>query len=253
MNASSSLPPGYVAVERPTGRVAVVESAATWAGEALDRSGSLYEWASRDEAGHAHGSGGRGQVRIVAAPDASTGDRWVVRHYWRGGWMAPLLVDRYLKTGSCRAFDELAASHRLREVGVRTPAAVAAAEYPAGLYYRADLVTVWVPGVPLIDALRGADDAQLDVLLARTARAIEEVAGAGAYHVDLNAHNLLVDDDHERSPWVLDLDRIRFGVPPAEAARRMSARLQRSLAKLGAAPYQIEALSQRIATLRGAA
>lgn len=253
MSAPRSLPPGYVNVERSSGRAVVLEEAAEWATRALEAEASLYAWAGRAGAEAPEGGGGRGQVRIIPAADRSAPDQWVVRHYWRGGLMASLLGDRYLNTGSCRAFEELGASHRLRQAGVRTPVVVAAAEYPAGLYYRADLVTVWVPGIPLIEALSDAAGEELDVVLTRTAQAINDLAGAGAHHVDLNAHNLLVDDQSHLSPWILDLDRISFGVPPAEAKRRMAERLRRSLTKLEASPQVVDALFRRVGGVRGAA
>jgi len=171
-------------------------------------------------------------VHAIAAPVGR--GRWVVRHYRRGGLFGPYLGDRYLRAGRPRAFVELEASRQLLDGGVRTPRVVAAAHYPSGVFYRADIVTEWVAGQTLVDVLREATTAETrQAALIGVAGAIQTLASLRAYHVDLNANNLLLDPRDGESPWVLDLDRMRFGVPADRAAPAMGARLLRSLTKLG--------------------
>ncbi|MFO7892675.1 MAG: lipopolysaccharide kinase InaA family protein, partial [Longimicrobiales bacterium] len=82
-------------------------------------------------------------------PDAPRGDapeRWVVRHYHRGGAIAPILGDRYLRLGAPRPVREYGTGRALERRGLPTPAHIAAAVYPSGIWYRGDLVTRWVPG-----------------------------------------------------------------------------------------------------------
>jgi hypothetical protein len=69
----------------------------------------------------------------------------VVRHYQRGGAVGPILGDRYLSLGRYRPLCETVASLEARERGISTPAVVAGIVYPAGIFYRADLVTEEIP------------------------------------------------------------------------------------------------------------
>ncbi|MEJ2504052.1 MAG: lipopolysaccharide kinase InaA family protein, partial [Gemmatimonadota bacterium] len=59
---------------------------------------------------------GRGEVMVVPAPDGD--GRWVVRHYHRGGAVAGLLGDRYLRAGTPRPVRELRVGRRIRDLGV---------------------------------------------------------------------------------------------------------------------------------------
>src|SRR5204863_45148 len=80
---------------------------------------------------------GRGPVPVLATPRG----RWVVRRYHRGGRVAALLRDRYLRWGSSRPLREAHVSGELLRRGIPTPRVVAGAIYPDGAFYRADLMT----------------------------------------------------------------------------------------------------------------
>lgn len=209
---------------------------------------------------------GRGEVLVVPT---GSGARWVVRHYRRGGAVASFLGDRYLRTPSPRPIREYRLLRALERLGVPVPRPIGAAVYPAGLFYRGDLVTEWVAGsMDLAAVLFGA--AQLDELEpkaavdptgsggrsdrreAPNAEAAMEAAGRltrllherGVDHPDLNIKNvLIVPGTEEPRALVLDLDRARIrGGGLREGARRpMLERFRRSLAKWqnragGAAP-----------------
>lgn len=88
---------------------------------------------------------GRGTVFAIPSP-LPGGGQWVVRHYHRGGALASLLGDRYLRVGTPRPVREYALGRALAERGVPTPRMVGAAVYPAGAFYRGDLVTERVEG-----------------------------------------------------------------------------------------------------------
>lgn len=163
---------------------------------------------------------------------------WVVRHGWRGGWMAGLLDDRYLAIGPNRVEAEARAQIALASAGVDTPRVLAVATYPAGPFRRHDLVTEWIEGRPLSTLLRGRspDPAAVhpDEALLAVARVIERIGRAGLWHRDLNADNLLIDGAGGGSPriWVLDLDRLTEAAPD-RAIPAMRGRLARSFQKLG--------------------
>jgi 3-deoxy-D-manno-octulosonic acid kinase len=176
---------------------------------------------------------GRGSVFFLQAGP----DRWVWRHYRRGGAIAPLLGDRYLYTTSerTRAYREFRLLARLTELGLPVPAPVAAQyQRTAIAFYRADLITVELPpGWTLADAITGHDlePDRWEIIGATIAR----FHAAGVQHADLNAHNVLLATD----PWpesadnvyLLDFDRGRMR-PRGPWEADVLARLQRSLEKV---------------------
>lgn len=230
-----SVPAGFVGVETRGAQAWVREEAEAWAREVLGRGDRLHAWAATRPG--ARPLEGRGRVWDVPAP-ASGPDgrrRWAVRHYRRGGAVASLLDDRYLAAGAPRPLRELRASEAARARGVPTPAVVAGAVYPAGPFYRADLVTELVPdGVELrallFDAAPGPDPARA---LEATGRLIRLLEARGVRHPDLNAANVLLTGGEAVEAWLLDLDRCGVG-PEGRAAPAgpMRRRLRRSLEKL---------------------
>lgn len=270
MMASPTLPrasgPGRPAEYRRfrVGAVQVVAlpEAESWAREALQGEGplhgegSLHAWASaRAEAAS---FAGRGQVHSVEAPAPGPDGRarWAVRHYRRGGALAAHLGDRYLRIGRTRPMRELDASATARARGIATPAVVAGAIYPSGIYYRCDLVTEVVPGARTLAVAAHETDgtrAWLDAM-ASAGRLAAALAEAGILHVDLNAHNILFEEGDAQRAWVIDLDRARIrSRPDSDAGERMLARLTRSVVKVGTPTG--EALGDRevLQALRGKA
>ncbi|HUF74763.1 MAG TPA: lipopolysaccharide kinase InaA family protein [Longimicrobiales bacterium] len=228
------LPAGYDALSRAGVRAFAWAAAASWVESVLVASGTLYDWSSRLAA---DSRSGRGPVNVVDAPVAGPdrAARWAVRHYRRGGRAAPLLGDRYWGAGRTRPERELEASVHARARGIRTPAVVAGAVYRATSsgalgFYRADLVTELVPGAQsLAEALLAGGDSLAP--LRRTGALVRALHGAGVLHPDLNAGNVVLDEEGEA--WVLDLDRARrLRRPSRWGARAMLARLERSLRKL---------------------
>ena len=131
------IPPGFEAVSGVSARGFARPEAVAWVEQALGRWGTLHR-ASRHESDVIEFTG-RGTVRAVPAPDGE--GRWVVRRYRRGGMLAPLLGDRYLRRGEPRPLRETRASEAARRSGIATPPVIAGVIYPAGAWYRADLVT----------------------------------------------------------------------------------------------------------------
>lgn len=244
MNPASTLPragrgslPGEYGRRSVGGvRLAVLDVADAWATNAVEAAGTLHEWAA-SQVDH-RTFRGRGRVHSVPAPRPGPDGRarWAVRHYRRGGAVARHLGDRYLRFGWPRPFREIVASTTARLRGVRTPAAVAGAVYPAGLYYRCDLVTEVVPdAVTLADTVRDRSAPGGFPAAARVAGAlVRELAQAGVHHVDMNAHNVLFEGGAPGLCWVVDLDRARvLDHPSTSAEGDMLARLTRSIMKIG--------------------
>ena len=174
-------------------------------------------------------AGGRASIAIVN----SGAERWVLRHYRRGGFIARFSRDRYLWLGESRtrSFAEWRLLAELRRRGLPVPAPVAARYVRGVLTYRADLITEHLPNTrTLADAITGAQ-------LPRegweaVGKTIARFHREGVHHADLNAHNILLGSDTSQV-YVLDFDR-------GEIRNRggweqdVLARLRRSLEKIKA-------------------
>jgi len=209
-----------------------------WGREALARHGSLHS-AALDSA--TLRLRGRGPIPVIVNP-AGQGPAWVVRHYWRGGGMR-FLDDRFLRLGRPRSLRELESSARARKLGITTPRVVAAAVYPSGPIYRADLVTEFVYDArELADVLLGTSDRSVAAsdaderarALVCVDRLVTRMAENGIRHPDLNARNiLLTQTSHGMEAVLLDLDRCVVGGPVAAGdSDRLRLRLARSIRKL---------------------
>lgn len=206
---------------------------------------------------------GRGTVYVVPRPGSPAGGRWVVRHYRRGGSVARLLGDRYLRLGRPRPLREFAVTRALETIGVPAPRAVGAAVYFRGAFYSGDLVTEYLPDTAdLAAVLFRAPDPDgrptdpvggvgpvaghgpvagrgpaggLDPVEAMGAagRLLRLLHQRGVAHPDLNLKNVLVRAAGTGAEaLVVDLDRARIlGRVSGRARRRMIRRFWRSAGK----------------------
>ena len=173
-------------------------------------------------------AGGRASIAVVSSGD----QRWVLRHYRRGGFVAHISKDRYLWLGESRtrSFAEWRLLAELRRRGLPVPAPVAARYVRGALTYRADLITEYLPNTrTLAAAITGAQ-------LSRESweaigRTIARFHREGVHHADLNAHNILLDQAAAQNVYVLDFDRGRIEARGAWE-QDVLARLRRSLEKI---------------------
>jgi 3-deoxy-D-manno-octulosonic acid kinase len=175
-------------------------------------------------------SRGRGSSWFVTTPG---GDRWALRHYRRGGWLATqVALDSYLWRGEAavRAFVEWRLLADLRARGLPVPEPVGARYLRSGLSYRCDLITRRIPDAAPLSDLLGARPAGNDLWHALGA-IVARLHAAGCDHADLNAHNLLVAGDGSLS--IVDFDRGRLR-PPGDWRDANLGRLRRSLLKVSA-------------------
>ena len=203
---------------------------AACAAQAGDAAPSWFDAAYWSAQGLLHeAGGGRGGVAFVDAPSG----RSVLRHYRRGGMVARLMGDRYLWTGAerTRGFVEFRLLVELHARGLHVPAPVAARYRREGLHYRADLITRQIANASTLAQLLAQERCDTAVA-ARVGAALAEFHDAGAYHADLNAHNILLDAN---AVWVIDFDRGELRRPARGWQLANLARLKRSLSKLGAA------------------
>lgn len=169
---------------------------------------------------------GRGDALFVE----HEGQQWVLRHYRRGGWMARLSDDRYLWTGEARTrpFQEWRLLSELHAAGLPVPAPVAARYQRHGLTYSGDLITVRIPNAQPLSA-QIARQALPIAVWQEVGCCIRRFHEAGVYHADLNAHNILINSQHEI--FIIDFDRGRRLAPGVWTDKNL-ARLRRSLDKI---------------------
>jgi 3-deoxy-D-manno-octulosonic acid kinase len=224
------IPSPYERIDGAPYELVAVPEARDWA-ERTARFGTLHDVAAKEP--DARALHGRGSSYSVRGPGDS---HFVVRHYHRGGAVARVLRDRYVRAGATRPEREMLASVAARARGVRTPAVAAYAIYTSGLFYRADIVTIEVPrahdlAYALFEAPLNAQQ-RIDACAA-AGHLMREIADSGLLHPDANIKNVLLQDDpHGVRGWILDLDGCRVVERTTPGQRqRMIARFGRSLAK----------------------
>lgn len=169
---------------------------------------------------------GRGAVQVLE----SGAEEWVLRHYRRGGLVSRFVDDHYVWSGleRTRSFREWRLLARLHALGLPVPRPVAARVRRAGLLYRADIITAYLPGTRPLSALLddGRPPAELWRSVGRMLRAFHD---SGVEHPDLTAHNILLDDAGR--VFLVDFDNAHIRAPGAWREAGL-ARLQRSLRKV---------------------
>lgn len=183
-------------------------------------------WPHAEAVGGDMGSGGRGTTYFVG----NVPRQFVLRHYRRGGLPGKLIRDLYFWTGEddTRPFREWRMLAKMAEHGLNVPRPAAARYQRRGPLYKADIITVRIPGVrPLSRVIaersRGSD------YWNRVGADIFGFHAAGVYHADMNAYNLQLDGRDRL--WMLDFDKGRLREPGPWQQETLE-RLHRSLRKL---------------------
>jgi 3-deoxy-D-manno-octulosonic acid kinase len=189
-------------------------------------------------------AGGRGSAWRVQTQAGAA----VLRHFLRGGGIARLVHDRYFWQGAerTRSFREFRLLQRLGALGLPVPQPLAARYQHTTVFfrraYRADLLTRLIPSAETLAerlARRRIDAAAMR----QVGTTIARFHAAGAYHADLNAHNVLFG---EASPaagagadgtavYLIDFDRGELRTSRDGWPQDNLDRLHRSLRKIGAA------------------
>jgi 3-deoxy-D-manno-octulosonic acid kinase len=169
--------------------------------------------------------GGRGAAWFV---EGAFGDG-VLRHYRRGGLVAKLSERDYFwkDEASTRSFHEFHFLHVLRAKNLPVPVPIAACYTKKGLLYRASLLMQRIPGVKSFqDAVHQKTES---APWEKIGRAIAVFHRHGAQHADLNAQNILIDNNE--IVWLIDWDKAQFQNASGRWCHENLDRLQRSLLK----------------------
>lgn len=182
----------------------------------------------------------------------------VLREYRRGGAVRHLSRDRYVALGLSRSrpLREFRLLCELEALGLPVGRAFAALRLRSGPFERGTLITHRVAGRTLAVRLVQTCEAVPDALLESIGRCLARFHRAGAWHADLNAHNVIVDAD-DRRITLIDFDRGRLDAPPGgtqppPAACANLSRLRRSLVRVLGEPAAIAAADRIEAAWRQA-
>ena len=170
---------------------------------------------------------GRGTTWIVREGER----RLVLRHYRRGGLIARLSPDRYLWRGEAatRPFQELLLIDLLHTAGLPVPAPIAARYQRDGAFYRADLITEFLPDTQSLAQRLAVGEVALESWAA-IGRCLRRFHDFGICHADLNAHNVLLRGPTE--VFLIDFDRGSQRRPGLWRDANL-VRLRRSIEKVG--------------------
>ncbi len=182
-------------------------------------------------------AGGRGAAWRVQTP---AGDA-VLRHFRRGGRVARVLGDLYVWTGAdqARPFVEFRLLQRLQALGLPVPQPLAARyRRERLLFYRADLLTRLIPDATTL--AEGLLQRRVDAAaMRRVGATVARFHAVGAYHADLNAHNVLFGAASAGGAvgqvYLIDFDRGELRTDRQGWPQENLSRLHRSLHKIGAA------------------
>ena len=169
---------------------------------------------------------GRGSAWFVSADALSL----VLRHYKRGGMIASISSDRYFWTGleRTRAWREWNLLAYIQQQGLPGPQPFAARVVRHGLTYTADILTHRIENSISLSSYL-AENKLSDEGWHLIGNCIHQFHKAHIYHADLNAHNVLLNQDGR--VFVIDFDKGRIDCGESWQLKNLQ-RLKRSLDKL---------------------
>lgn len=151
---------------------------------------------------------GRGTTWFVRHKNKSSEQEkhWVLRHYYRGGLIGKLINDSYffISHKNTRAAKEFALLVYMQKLALPTPAPIAYRVTRHGLFYRADMLSSRIGNAQDLVAILTKQLVTDDLWFA-IGKTIKKFHEQGIYHHDLNAHNILIDNNSK--PWLIDFDR----------------------------------------------
>lgn len=166
-----------------------------------------------------------------------------LRHYRRGGMIAPLMQDKYVWTGlnSTRAWREFSMLHVMYAKGLPVPRPVAAHVQQIGPLYRADIVTEKIEHSTSLSNFMAQKEVE-DDLWVKIGTCLRRFHLLGIVHADLNAHNILIDANE--CIWLIDFDKGVWNKPKRAHQQSNLQRLHRSLAKVWPHPQNHHGLAR---------
>jgi len=170
---------------------------------------------------------GRGSVHVFRFDEKTL----VLRRYYRGGIISKIIYDKYFWQGlnKSRAIRELRMLANMQEIGLPVPIPIAAHIHKAGLIYTADIVTQFIPKSCSLSSML-KDRAVSKSIWHDIGVAIKKFHDKNCNHVDLNAHNILIDEDYR--VYLIDFDKSKIEKSTGTWKKKNIERLKRSFEKL---------------------
>ncbi len=155
----------------------------------------------------------------------------VLRHYRRGGVPAIFIDDKYLwmTLAKTRAMQEMEILLTMHGAGLPVPIPAAAHIHRNGLTYQADIITVLIPNAKTLSSLLVEDSVSSEEWQ-RMGQIIKKFHHYNCHHADLNAHNIMLDQQKEI--YLIDFDRSIIKASSEKWKMQNLGRLKRSLEKL---------------------
>jgi 3-deoxy-D-manno-octulosonic acid kinase len=131
---------------------------------------------------------------------------WVLRHYYRGGMIGKINKDKYCFTslGATRAAREFELLKKLQQLNLPAPNPIAYRVVRKGFVYQADLLSERIVEAEDLVAKLGRTTIS-EELWRKIGITIKRFHHHGIYHHDLNAHNILIDQQDK--VWLIDFDQ----------------------------------------------
>ena len=170
-------------------------------------------------------SSGRGSAWMVK----SETQKMMLRHYYRGGIPAKFNKDKYLWTGlnNSRSFSEYCLLNKMSDLGLPVPQAIATQTCKKGLFYQANILLEYLKHQ---STFAGILNCQNDELIWQNIGAtIAKFHNYGIFHADLNAHNILINED---KIYLIDFDHSKQCKIKRSWQQANMQRLKRSIDKI---------------------
>ena len=170
---------------------------------------------------------GRGSAWFINLPSGPV----VLRQYLRGGWVARISRHRYFFTSVSRSrpIREFILLAGLHELGLPVPRPVAALCKFRGFVSSGTIMTRQIPSSKTLADYLSAEKPGAEVWQ-RVGQCVRKFHESGVWHADLNARNILLDNEFR--VFLIDFDRARFSPGNAVKGKGNLKRLKRSLTKL---------------------
>ncbi|WP_159084127.1 3-deoxy-D-manno-octulosonic acid kinase [Saccharobesus litoralis] len=157
-------------------------------------------------------------------------DKYVLRHYYRGGLPGKIFNDTYVYAGlkRTRMYKEFCLLEQLQQLDLPAPKMIGARILRDKHLYRGDLIMQQIPDAEdLYHLLQHTELEKAD--WHRIGRTLADFHKAGIFHADLNIHNVMMD--MRGKVWVIDFDRGRQTQPKFSWQHSNMLRLKRSFDK----------------------
>jgi len=179
---------------------------------------------------------GRGTTWFVRYLNEQSNDKneqhWVLRHYYRGGLIGKVIKDSYWFTGieNTRAAREFSLLQHMKTLQLPAPEPIAYRIIRHGLTYQADLLSTRIQQAQDLVGILSKQPLS-ESLWSNIGSTIKRFHDENIYHHDLNAHNILIND--EEQVFLIDFDRGELRNNTTDSGWRQAnmQRLQRSFLK----------------------